>query len=435
MAARSTHRLPGLVLVDHVFDLPLDHASVEGGAVGGERIEVYGREVRAAGADAEAKPWLVFLAGGPGFESPRPETRSGWLARACRDYRVLLLDQRGTGRSSPLEARALAALGDDGLIAERLSHFRADSIVRDCEAIRRELVGDDGRWSVLGQSFGGFCAVHYLSTAPEGLREVLITGGLPPLVDEPLPVYRRTLATLRAKTAAYHARYPEDAERLRAIADRSAPGATRLPGGDRLTAGRLQSLGLQLGFRDGPARVHYLLERAWAGAGAGRDLSFAFLRGLEAIQSFDSNPLYALIHEACYAQGAATGWAAQQVVEAAADLAPTVDPFPFTGEMVFRWTFEDSAVLRPLLGAADRLAAREDWPRLYDPERLAANAVPVAAAVWAHDMFVDRELSLETAGQIAGCRTWLTDEFEHCGLRVGGERVLGRLLDLVRGEA
>ena len=45
--------------------------------------------------------------------------------------------------------------------------FRADSIVRDCEAIRSCLTADypmDRRkWSVIGQSFGGFCAVTYLS--------------------------------------------------------------------------------------------------------------------------------------------------------------------------------------------------------------------------------------------------------------------------------
>jgi hypothetical protein len=48
---------------------------------------------------------------------------------------------------------------------------RADSIVRDAELVRKSLVPKDnydGRWSVLGQSFGGFCVVTYLSIAPEG---------------------------------------------------------------------------------------------------------------------------------------------------------------------------------------------------------------------------------------------------------------------------
>lgn len=56
--------------------------------------------------------------------------------------------------------------------AAYLSWFRADSIVKDSEVVRKELVSstqNGGKWSLLGQSFGGFCAVHYLSVAPEGL--------------------------------------------------------------------------------------------------------------------------------------------------------------------------------------------------------------------------------------------------------------------------
>lgn len=35
--------------------------------------------------------------------------------------------------------------------------------VRDAEAVRKILLKEDGKWSVLGQSFGGFCALHYIS--------------------------------------------------------------------------------------------------------------------------------------------------------------------------------------------------------------------------------------------------------------------------------
>lgn len=48
--------------------------------------------------------------------------------------------------------------GDDGLTRT----------VRDCEAIRKHLIGnkekeEERKWTVHGQSFGGFCAVTYLS--------------------------------------------------------------------------------------------------------------------------------------------------------------------------------------------------------------------------------------------------------------------------------
>jgi hypothetical protein len=42
-------------------------------------------------------------------------------------------------------------------------------------------------------------------------------------------------------------------------------------------------------------------------------------------------------------------------------------PVLFTGEMVFRWMFEDFAALRPFKAAADLLAAKADWPALYRP--------------------------------------------------------------------
>ena len=53
--------------------------------------------------------------------------------------------------------------------------------------------------------------------------------------------------------------------------------------------------------------------------------------------------------------------------------------------------FEDYGALAPLREAADLLAERE-WPRLYDPERLRANEVPVAAAIYADDLYVERAL-------------------------------------------
>lgn len=38
-------------------------------------------------------PYLLYLQGGPGFEGPRPSEASGWIQRACEEFRVILLDQ------------------------------------------------------------------------------------------------------------------------------------------------------------------------------------------------------------------------------------------------------------------------------------------------------------------------------------------------------
>jgi pimeloyl-ACP methyl ester carboxylesterase len=153
-------------------------------------------------ADPEGRdqPFLVYLQGGPGGEAPRP-TRvpptPGWLEGALREFRVLMLDQRGTGRSTPVGTLPGMTPQEQ---AEYLAHFRADAIVRDAEWIRRELGVE--RWSVLGQSFGGFCAVTYLSLAPAGLREVLITGGLPPLGPRLEETYAYTYARVRERNRA-----------------------------------------------------------------------------------------------------------------------------------------------------------------------------------------------------------------------------------------
>ena len=96
--------------------------------------------------------------------------------------------------------------------------------------------------------------------------------------------------------------------------------------------------------------------------------------------------------------------------------------------------FEELGGLRPLRDAAHLLAEHE-WPRLYDPERLAANEVPAAALIYAEDPYVERRFSEETAARVRGLRPWLTNEFEHNGLRVEGERILGRLIDLARNRA
>jgi pimeloyl-ACP methyl ester carboxylesterase len=415
-------RHPGTVLTDRLFSVPLDHSRPDG-----EQIEIFAREVVAAGKAGADLPWLVFLQGGPGFGAQRPEGREGWLDRALEDYRVLLLDQRGTGRSSPANRRTLAGLTPQAQ-ADYLAHFRADSIVLDAELIRRELT--DEPWSVLGQSFGGMCAVTYLSFAPHGLKEVFITGGLPGLTATADDVYRRTYRTVAARNAAHYERYPRDAGTARRVADYLSGREVRLPDGGLLTVEAFQSAGILLGQSGGSHALHYLLEDPFAGDG----LSDAFLYAMMGQVSFATGPLYALLHEACYAQGQATRWSAQRIRAEYPEFGPGADPLYFTGEMIYPWMIDGDPVLRPFRQAADILAERDGWPPLYDPSRLAANDVPVAAAVYYYDMYVDRELSMQTAAAIRGLRTWVTSEHEHNALRSAGGAVLGRLIGMVRGE-
>lgn len=407
----ATYRVPGAILTEREHVVPLDHAASDG-----PTITVFTREV--ADPDGRDKPYLVFLQGGPGYEARRPTSPpTGWINKALAEFRVLLLDQRGTGRSTPVGVQLPGATPQEQ--AAYLTHFRADSIVRDAEMIRQELGVD--RWSILGQSFGGFCSMTYLSFAPEGLREVIVTGGLSPIgrpVDE---IYSATWRRTVEKNRAYFARYPADHARLAVILERLDEEDVRLPNSDPLTSRRFRQLGGSLGSSLGFENLHHILELPFG--------SNAFLHDVETgSMDFARNPIYATVHEPCYADGGATRWSAARTMPAEIE----GEGF-FSAEHVFPWMFEDYGALQPHREAAEILASHE-WPRLYDPAALAANEVPVAATVYYNDPYVVREFAMETAATIRGCRTWITNEYEHNGLSAD-DRVFSRLLDMVRGRA
>jgi pimeloyl-ACP methyl ester carboxylesterase len=320
-----------------------------------------------------------------------------------------MLDQRGTGRSTPV---------GPGVTGEYLTHFRADAIVRDAELLR-EALGVE-RWSVLGQSFGGFCVMTYLSFAPDSLTEALITGGVPPLERNVDEVYTATWARQRRRVKAFYARYPDDRERVRAITARLENEQFRLPSGDRLTTRGFRMHGNGLGMSDGAEKLHYLLELPQDSPAFRHDVDLALGR----------NPLWALLNEACWGNGHATNWAAERVMPD--DWA--AHPEHLTGEHFFPWVFEDFASMRPFAEAA-RFLAEYEWPPLYDAEQLRRNAVPVAAVIYADDPYVERTFGEETAAMVPGFRPWVTNEYLHNGLRADGGRILGRLLDLARGRA
>jgi pimeloyl-ACP methyl ester carboxylesterase len=403
--------VPGAILTEREHTVPLDHADPAG-----PQITVFTREV--AAPDGADRPYLLFLQGGPGFEAARPTSPpTGWMKRAIQDYRVLLLDQRGTGRSTPVGSEIPG--GSPQAQASYLTHFRADSIVRDAELVRAELGGD--RWSVLGQSFGGFSSMTYLSIAPEGLREAFITGGLSPIGRPVDDIYGATYRRLLERNQRYFERYPDDRARVDEILRRLDDDDIRLPSGDRLTARRFRQLGLSLGDSAGFETLHHIIELPFG--------SLAFLHDAEAGVRFSRNPIYATLHESSYADGVPTRWSAQRLLPA-----EIVERGYLTAEHVFPWMWEDYAGLRPQRAAAEILAEHA-WPALYDADRLRRNEVPVAATIYVNDLYVERDFAEATAATIRGLRTWQTDEFEHNGLRADGERVLGRLIDLIRGRA
>jgi pimeloyl-ACP methyl ester carboxylesterase len=406
-----SYRVSGATFTEREHVVPLSHAAHDG-----RTITVFTREV--SSAEAEDRPYLMFFQGGPGHEATRPTSPvSGWMKRALADYRVLLIDQRGTGRSTPVGANLIGATPEEQ--AEYLTHFRADSIVRDAEHIRQELGVE--RWSILGQSFGGFCCLTYLSIAPHGLREALITGGLSPIGRPIDDVYAATWVRTLDKNREYFARYPNDRSRVADILGRLDDEDVRLPSGDRLTSRRFRQLGGWLGDSAGFELIHHIVELPFGSSVFLHDVASGSMR-------FERNPIYATLHESSYADGVATRWSASRLMPGEIE-----EEGYFTAEHVFPWMFSDYGGLRGHRDAAEVLAQHE-WPRLYDADVLRVNEVPVAATIYVNDLYVERVFAEQTAATVRGLRPWITNEFEHNGLRADGDRVLGRLIDLVRGR-
>lgn len=391
--------------------VPLDWNDPEG-----ETIRVYARELVAAERRNDDLPLMVHLQGGPGGKGTRPLGRSSWVGAALKRFRLVIPDQRGTGRSTPLSGREFAELPAEEA-ARRLSLHRADSIVRDFEAIRARHY--DGRqWWTLGQSYGGFLTMHYLSTAPEAIIGSAVTGGLAALEPDPDEVYRRTFPRMVEKNRIFRERTPHLTDRVARIADLLEAEDVRLTDGDRLTVRRFQTLGMGFGMGPGFDRVHWVLDEAFADEAETR-LSDTFVDAVGAGSAFTADPLYMALQEAIYGPGP-SAWAAQRERDRRPEFAESARPLLFTGETVFPWMFDEIRALRGFRAGVELLAERA-WPiEMYDPERLAANEVPVEAAVYFDDLYVDSGLSLDTASRVAGVNAWVTNEYEHDGVHHDG---------------
>jgi pimeloyl-ACP methyl ester carboxylesterase len=135
--------VPGVVVVERFFTVPLDYRNESRGT-----IQIFARHCiqLARHKQMEQLPFMVYLQGGmyyisfviveqrlitgPGMEaSSQPPSNSGMLKVLMdRGYQVLLLDQRGTGLSTPISGRTLADIGTLEEQVEYVKLFRADNI-------------------------------------------------------------------------------------------------------------------------------------------------------------------------------------------------------------------------------------------------------------------------------------------------------------------
>ena len=423
LTSTSTRR-HGHTVKEHVLTAPLVH----GDTADDRTIDVFAREYVPLGG--EDLPALLFLQGGPGHGALRPTSPTreigGWLGEALKNYRVILLDQRGTGRSTPVDAAV-------PLPAEYLTHLRADSIVADTELLREAL--EEKPWSLLGQSFGGFCITTYLSKHPEGVAEAFFTGGLPGLVpiDD---VYRATYAKTAVRNDRFHTQFPGSAQLIRDICRHLDTHEEFLADGSRLSSRRFRMVGMNLGRTGGFDTLNYLLEDPFHTVGGEKRLRTPFLLHVADEVRFADAPLYAVVHESIYGTDTATAWAASRIGEQTPGFTETVedaDPVYLYGEHIRPWLFDEDPALRPWKDAASELATKDDWTPLYDVDALASiadNGIRSAAAVYLDDIFVPFELSMETASRIGGLRPHVTNRWEHNGLGVDGATLFRTLRDL-----
>ncbi|KAI0410312.1 Alpha/Beta hydrolase protein [Xylaria grammica] len=444
--------VPGKLLVKELwFKVPLDHSKPEG-----QTIKLFARSAIkyerpiVASTEVVQRPYLLFLQGGPGFGTPAPQDCPLSKHMLDRGYELLLLDQRGTGFSSPISAHTLERIGGPQEQADYLKLFRADTLVKDSEAVRLCLTKDfppeKKKWTTFGQSFGGMMTMTYLSFAPEGLRECFITGGLASLDKGPEEVYQATYQRTIERNKAYYTKFPQDVKAVKDIAEKIQELGGRkgvpLPAGGLLTVRRLMTLGLHLGMDGGLDTVHNFIIRMKADLDQFGVFSRATLNALEQDGGWDIAPIYTLLHEPCwcYGPGVAGRWAAERVGRGIEQYQWLRDdwsgpgslgdrPLFFSGEMIFPFHFETCSELIKMKETAHILANYNAWSPLYDIKQLGKNEVPVYAASY-NDMYVDAGLARVTASRIQGIKVFESNILFHSALRAKPDEVLRELLAL-----
>lgn len=408
---------------------------------------------------------IAYCQGGPGFPCPVPLSNSSYTGYLLdKGYQIIYYDQRGTGLSNPLETDFLLnkekelndttdAANSGGLspLAKYVLCFRADSIVYDMEAIRKALFGHNSKWLLLGQSYGGFCIFTYLSLAPGSIEAALITGGIPPIGQTAERVYEQTYKRTTERNVHYYRKYPQDITRVREIVAYLSHNKVTLPNGGTLSVERFQLLGIRFGGTGGTDAIHQIVVAFSEALRKSGKPTYSILNSIQNESSFDTNIIYALFQEAIYCDGnksGASNWAADRLRYASgnknyvvtSELLESDEPIYFTGEMVYKLMFEDYSELCPLKTLAFELHSNTEWSQLYDTEVLSKikwEDVPVVAATYYYDQYVDFELTMEAKkvfNNNGNLRQYISSDHFHNGLRADTAKVLGSLFKLLESE-
>lgn len=454
------------------FELPLNETSSELIQVVVTLIQKYSAELKTKEVSLPLAPkLLLYLEGGPGFASGIGSNTNALKEFISRGYQVVSLDQRGVGYSTPLEASTLLQLDTPDRQLEYVLNFRSDSIVEDCERIRQELIGDS-RWSLCGQSYGGFVSLAYVSKYNHHIKEVLLTGGIPPIGLTADEVYKATYERTKERNVHYYKKYPQDIKKVKNILGYLHSNKVTLPNGGYLSVERFQGLGLAFGTMGGTDMIHKLVNKFDYDLELKGKPTYSILSQIETSQSFDTNMIYAFFLEAIYCDGekprfrdsvsrsllektplnnswvgnrtsGKTNWVGDRL-----RLAPGNERFVynadsdvvyFTGEMIFKSIFTDYKELSELKELGDLLHQHNDWSSLYHLNLTSVSweDVPIVAAVYYHDQYVDFDTSVKVKKDVFGdtnLKLLVTTECFHNGLRTHLERILEGLFGLLDEE-
>lgn len=400
------------------FKAPLDYHNKQS-----EKIAIYGRLLF---TDAtKNSDVFVYLQGGPGFQCSGNIHSSAPFTELLKTHRVLLLDQRGTGKSSRISYLKAKSFASPKQLADYLTHFRADSIAKDAELARIKL--KIKKWFLVGQSWGGFISYHYISAFPQSIKGAMLFGGVPPVVAEnPKAVYQALNPILIARNQELYATYPALKKTVNKVRNIIESGAVQYPG-LVVTVEKLQSLGMALGGNDGVKQLNDLFYDPFEDASESQ-LNYEFAKTIHEAVAFESNPIYAILHESIYCNGQGSSWAAQTVLDEQPKFSPKAKTLFFTAENIRRSDFQQYPLLKPFKQAAEILAAKQDWCEIYSLEKLKNNTVPIEAMVYERDLYVDVQLSIATLNATGNSRYVLNDTLEHNSFRTHGKTLVPKLL-------
>lgn len=94
---------------------------------------------------------------------------------------------------------------------------------------------------------------------------------------------------------------------------------------------------------------------------------------------------------------------------------------------------DDYAVLREVKEIGEILATKKWEGRLYDLAALAKNTVPIYAATYLDDMYVDFKLARVFAENTGNFHEFITNDMFHNAIRAKTEEVMRKLWTLRKG--